>query len=88
MDGDSDILFRWEGGVWLSPAFLGPWHQGDSLERSDAKRVSPFDSMLISPCRSGGHAAAFAHHQRGARPYRAPPRSDFSRVRAVSKRLR
>jgi hypothetical protein len=35
-----------------------------AIERSDAERVSPFDSMLVSPRRSRGHAAAFASQQR------------------------
>ena len=40
------IHFRWKGGVWLSTALEVPWHRVDSLEHSDAERVSLFDSML------------------------------------------
>ena len=59
---DKGLHFRWKDGVWLSTAFEVPWHRVDSLERSDAERVSPFDSVLVSPCRKRGHAAAFASH--------------------------
>ena len=31
-----------------------------AIERSDVERVSPFDSMLVSPCRGRGHAVTFA----------------------------
>lgn len=53
-----------------------------AIERSDAERISYFDSMLVAPRRSRGHAAAFAPQQRGARLCRVPPHGDFSRVRA------
>lgn len=44
-----------------------------AMERSDAERVSPFDSMLVSPCRGRGHAVTFASHSAQVGASRRPP---------------
>ena len=44
-----------------------------AMERSDAERVSPFDSMLVSPCRGRGHAVTFASSPAQVGATRRPP---------------
>jgi hypothetical protein len=40
--------------------FWGLGTRVTAIERSDAERVSPLVTMLVSPCRGRGHAATFA----------------------------
>ena len=58
------------------------------MERSDAERVSPFDSMLVSPCRGRGHAVTFASSPAQVGATRRPPSQRLQPCLSSSQTLR